>query len=334
MTLADEATFGKAASLHQRRHSRADLAIVCQASLLYPQLMPPAPAESTYRYSPLLFVLLWSTGWVSAKFATGGADALTFLSWRFAFAGLLLALWAFAARVRWPQSRRDWLHALVSGALLHGLYLGGLWWAMRAGVSATISGLIAALQPILTAALAPLLLGESVSALQRLGIAMGFAGLALVLGPKLLDPQSAATGAPLWPVIVNSLGMLCATLGTFYQKRFLPAGDLRSMVAVQYAGAVAVVLPLALLFEPMHVTWSPPIVAIMVWSVLGLSIGGIFLILLMIRRGALARMAAWIYLVPLVVAVEAYFLFGDRLAPLQMGGFLLTVLGVVLATQK
>ena len=300
-------------------------------------MKPPSQTpDSTLqdRFGPALFVLLWSTGWLSAKFGAQGADALTFLSWRFTFAGVLLALLAWAGGAPWPQSRRHWLHALVAGALLHGLYLGGVWWAVRAGVSTTISGLIAALQPILTAVLAPLLLGEKVSTLQKAGIALGFAGLAIVLAPRLLDSHAEFSGAPLWPVIVNALGMLSATLGTFYQKRFIPAGDLRSMVCLQYAGALAIVLPGALLFEPMQVTWSVPVIATMVWSVLGLSIGGIFLMLLMIRRGAVARMAAWIYLVPPVVAVEAYFLFGDRLGPLQIGGFGVTVIGVMLATRR
>lgn len=295
----------------------------------------PSPRPTPFdRAAPVAFVLLWSTGWLSAKYGALGADAMTFLAWRFAFAGLLLAVYAWAAGAQWPQTPAQWLHALVSGALLHGFYLAGVWWAMRAGLSATVSGLIAALQPILTAVLAPLILGEPVTRLQRLGVFAGFAGLTIVLGPKLLDPQAQAAGVPFWPVVVNALGMASVTLGTFYQKRFLHVGDLRSVTAVQYVGALAVVVPGALLFEPMHIDWTPSIIATMVWSVLGLSIGAIFLMLVMIRRGAVARMAALIYLVPPVVAVEAWFLFGDRLLPLQWGGMALTVLGVALATRK
>ena len=286
------------------------------------------------RFAPALFVLLWSTGWLSAKYGALGADAMTFLSWRFAFAGGLLALYSLAAGAVWPLRHRDWLHALVSGGLLHGVYLAGVWWALRAGLSTSISGLIAALQPILTAALAPLILGERVTPAQRLGVFCGFAGLAIVLAPKLLDPQTQATGMPFWPIVINALGMLSVTLGVFYQKRFLPTGDLRSVTAVQYAGALMVVVPGALLFEPMRIDWTPQIVATMAWSVLGLSIGAIFLMLVMIRRGAVARMAALIYLVPPTVAAMAYFLFGDRLLPMQIGGMVLTVAGVALATRK
>lgn len=294
----------------------------------------PDAAGAFDRFTPALIVLLWSTGWLSAKYAAQGADALTFLTWRFAFAGALLALYALAAGVAWPQTRAQWLHALVSGALLHGLYLGCVWWAVRAGVSATVSGLIAALQPILTAVFAPLIIGERVTRLQRAGVALGFAGLAVVLAPKLLNPLAQSIGMPFWPVVINALGMAAITCGTFYQKRYLPTGDLRSLTAVQYLGAAAVTLPGALLIEPMQIDWSPLTIATMVWSVLGLSIGAIFMLLIMIRRGAVARMAALMYLVPPVVAVEAWFLFDDRLQPLQIGGMALTIAGVAMAIRK
>ena len=297
-------------------------------------MQPSASTVSSDRFAPALLVLLWSTGWLSASYAAQGADAMTFLSWRFAIAGTLLAAYALAIGAPWPQTPAQWLHGLVSGALLHGFYLGALWWAMRAGVSATISGLIAALQPILTAALAPLLIGERVSFWQRAGIALGFAGLALALGPKLLDPRMQLQGMPFWPVVVTAVGMVSVTFGTFYQKRFLAVGDLVSGAVVQYAGGFIVVFVGALLFEPMQINWSAQTIATLAWSVLGLSIGAILMMLMMIRRGAVARVATLFYLVPPLVAVEAFFLFGDRLAPMQIGGMVLTVLGVVLATRK
>ena len=299
-------------------------------------LSPTAPPRSAAAdlAAPALLVLLWSTGWLSAHYAAEGADAMTFLTLRFGLAGLLLAAYVLASGAPWPQGRAQWLHGLVSGALLHGFYLGALWWAMKAGVSATISGLIAALQPILTAALAPWLIGERVTPRQRLGVLLGFAGLAIVLAPKLLDPQAPAAGMPLWPVMVNVFGMVSITLGTFYQKRFLPSGDLRSGAVAQYAGAVAVVFAGAILFEPMRIDWTPTVIATMFWSVLGLSIGAIFMMLVMIRRGAVARMAAYMYLVPPVVGLEAYVLFGERLLPVQLAGMALTIAGVALATRK
>ena len=291
---------------------------------------PQRSVAGLNRFLPLPFVLLWSTGWLAARFAAFEADALTFLSWRFALSGLLLAGVATIAGARWPANPLQWLHALVAGVLLHGLYLGCIWWAVRAGLPASISGLLAALQPMLTAGLAPVLIGERVSAAQRGGIACGFLGLAIVLGPGLLG----ARDVPLWPAAVNTFGMLSVTLGTFYQKRFQASGDLLAMTAVQYAGGLAVVLVGAMAFEPMRIAWSATLLATMAWSVMGLSIGAILLMLIMIRRGAVARMAALIFLVPPAVAVESYFLFGDRLTPTQMGGIVLTVAGVALATRR
>ena len=295
---------------------------------------PRLPASSFDRLAPLTFVLLWSTGWISARYAAFDADALTFLSLRFALAGLVLLIYAKAAGAAWPGSRAQWGHAMVSGVLLHAVYLGGVWWALRHGVSTTLSGVIAALQPILTALLAPLLIGERISPLRWLGVFCGFAGIVVVLSPKFAQLDAGQISATLMPLIINVIGMIGVTLGTFYQKRFIQTGDLRTVTFLQYIGAIAVTLPLAFLFEDRVMNWTPTLIATMAWSVLALSIGAIALLLLIIRRGAVSRYAALIYLVPPAVALEAWLLFGESLSPLQIGGMALTVLGVALATRR
>ena len=138
--------------------------------------------------APIGFVCLWSTGWIVARFAADFADPLLFLVYRFLFAGGILAAMAIAANAVWPSTGRERLHALASGVLLHTGYLGGVWWAVQHGVSASLSALFAALQPILTAAFAPLLLGEHFSFSRGAGVALGFAGLCLVLAPRLSAP--------------------------------------------------------------------------------------------------------------------------------------------------
>ncbi len=175
-------------------------------------------------------MLLWSTGWISAKYAAPHADPLWFLTVRFACAFAAIAAFAFAVRAPWPQDARGWGHAIISGVLLHGLYLGGVWWAVKHGLSAGISGLLAALQPLLTALLAPYLLGERVTARQWLGVGLGFFGVLLVLSPKLDWPSARRPGR----AAVNVGGMLAVTAGSFYQKRFVAAADLRTVTAVQY----------------------------------------------------------------------------------------------------
>jgi drug/metabolite transporter (DMT)-like permease len=293
------------------------------------------PANDLFsRVTPVLFVLIWSTGWVAAGYAAPYADALTFLTVRFTLATIALALLAVLAGARWPTGWTGWRHALIAGALMHGLYLSGVWVAVRMGLPAGISGLIAALQPLLTVAFSPWLIGERISARRWLGTALGFAGVGLVLAPKLVGVPPGALLAVAIPILINIAGMVAVTFGSFYQKRFLPAGDLRTMTAVQYLGALAITVPLMLAFEPMHIDWNLTVVLTMAWSVLGLSLGGIALFLLLIRRGEVSRAATLIYLVPPTVAVQAWVLFGEALSPVQIAGMVVTVAGVVLANRK
>ncbi len=184
------------------------------------------------RLAPSLFVAIWSTGWVSARYGADYADPLTFLSARFvlAFAAMLVII-GFS-RAEWPKGRGI-LHAMMSGVLLHALYLGGVWWAIAHGVPTGISGLVAAIQPILTAFLAPLILRERIGPLQWAGIFLGFAGIVFVLEPKLSVIDPAHLAETLEPLAINMLAMVSVTFGTFYQKRFIPKGDLRTVTAPQ-----------------------------------------------------------------------------------------------------
>ncbi len=285
------------------------------------------------RASPAAFVLIWSTGWIAARFAADYGDPLTFLAIRFGLAGLGLLLFALVVAAPWPRGPGA-LHAIVSGVLLHAGYLGGVWWAVKQGVPAVISGLLAALQPILTALLAPALIGERLSPMRMAGVAVGFAGVLLVLAPKLAGAPWDELGGILLPLAVNTVGMLSVTLGTFYQKRFLPVGDLRTVTVLQYVGATAAVLPVAMLIEPMRMEWTLVSAAVMAWSVVAISFGAIGLLLLLIRRGAVSRAAALIYLVPPTVAVQGWFFFGETLSMIQLLGMGVAVFGVALTTRR
>lgn len=293
------------------------------------------PGRSTLllTLAPGLFVLIWSTGWISARFAAPYADPLTFLSVRYALAGALLAVLCVASGAVWPRGKAA-AHAALSGVLLHAIYLGGVWWAISKGLPAGISGLIAAVQPILTAFLAPRLAGETIPLRHWLGIVLGFGGILMVLGPKLAGLSGAALSSQLMPLGVNVVAMISVTLGTFYQKRFIAAGDLRAVTVLQYAGALAITLPIAWLTEPMRIAWNLSMVLNMAWAVLALSIGAIGLLLMLIRQGAVSRAAALIYLVPPTVALEAFLLFGETLNGLQMVGMAVTAFGVALAVRR
>lgn len=286
------------------------------------------------RLAPVIFVLLWSTGWISARAAAPHADPLTFLAARYAIAGVAMAALCVAMGALWPKQPSAIGHALVSGFLIHAGYLGPVWYAVAEGVPAGVSGVLAGSQPLLTALLAPTLLGETITRRQWAGILAGFVGILLVLSPKLALVVSSDLAALRWPLFVNALGMISVTVGTFYQKRFLPTGDLRTMATWQYVGAALATLPAAMLLEPMRLDWTWQSTLTMLWSVVAISIGAVLLLLWLIRNGAVSRAAALIYLVPPAVVVEAWLLFGETITPIQMLGVAITVAGVALTVRR
>jgi drug/metabolite transporter (DMT)-like permease len=286
------------------------------------------------RLLPFVFVFLWSTGWIAARAVAPYAEPFTFLAVRYCFTIVALIAFAVLTGAQWPRSPTQIGHALVTGVLLHAIYMGAVWYAVLNGVPTSVSGIIAALQPILTAMLAPALLGERITPKQWLGVVIGFAGIGLVLQPQLAVVDSTRIGDLLWPLAINLFGMLGVTFGTFYQKRFQATGDLRSMAAIQYVGAGLALFPFAILLENGRLEWNVTTIAVMAWSVFGLSIGGIALLLYLLRTGEVSRAAVLIYLVPPVVALQAFAFFGETLAPIQIVGMALAAIGVVLATRK
>ncbi len=287
------------------------------------------------RLAPAIFVLLWSSGWVLAKYVGPYADPFTLLALRNVLTALGFAAIVVAVGAPWLKRPRDIAHALVTGVFLHGLYLAGVWWAVRHGVPAALSGIIAGLQPLMTVAAAPLMIGERVSRLQALGILLGFLGISIAVLPRVLTIDPGVTPISLIAVGINVLGMASATFGTLYQKKYLAVGDLRSIAALHYVGALLITLPLALVFEPEHrlvIGW--PLLFILFWSVVVLSMGAVGLLLYLIRRGQVSKAASLIYLVPPLAAVQAALVFGEALTLPMMIGTAIAVTGVWLTNRK
>ncbi len=286
------------------------------------------------RLAPALFVLLWSTGWIVAKYAAPYADPLTFLSLRFASAAALLAVFVAASGAALPRTRSGWIHAIISGVFLHGIYLGGVWWAIAQGLPSSVSGLIAALQPLLTAAIAPIAIGERLRTVQVAGVGLGFAGLAIAILPGLMALDVEALRSELLPLFINVVSMVAVVVGTLYQKRHLQQGDLRSIAMLQYVGALLITLPLMLLFEDMRVDVTVEFVIALLWSVFGLSIVSIALLLYLIRRGQVSRAASLIYLVPPAVAIQSWLYFDEPLTLPMLAGTVVVVLGVWMTNRR
>ncbi len=286
------------------------------------------------RLAPALFVLLWSTGWLVAKFAVAHADPLTFMTARHALAAIAFTVLCLAVGASWPRQRAAIWHGIVSGVFLHGLYLAGVWWAIGQGVPAGLSGIIAGLQPLLTALAAPFLIGERLRPLQKAGIVIGFAGIMIAISPQLLDTlEQGLVGLGL-PILINLAAMFSVTYGTLYQKQNLQHGDLLTIAVLQFIGAFLVTLPMALILEDLRFDWTGEAIFAMGWSVFGISMGAVGLLLYLIRRGQVSRAASLIYLMPPVVAIEALFLFGEGLTAPMIIGTLIVVTGVYMVNRK
>lgn len=289
----------------------------------------PVAGDPLTQLAPVLFVLIWSTGFIIARLVAPHADPLSFLCLRYLLVIALLAPVAWWFGAQWPATIRDWRDGLIAGVLLHGIYLGGVFWAVNGGLPAGIAALIVGLQPLATAMLVGLTLGEKVSPLRWLGIGIGFAGALLVILPRL----GVEAGLPPGPVGIVLIAMLSITLGTIWQKRTGGTQDVRTNTVVHFIGAALITLPVALLVEDNRVPMIADVMFGLAWSVLVMSIGGIFLLLALIRRGAVAGVAALLYLVPPCSALMAWLLFGETLAPVQIAGMALAAIGVGIASR-
>ena len=288
----------------------------------------PRTLSSTLNASiPIIFVLLWSTGFIGAKMGMPHAEPFTFLAYRFMIASAIFVLLLLVMRVPWPKDGRTWMHAAIVGSMMHGIYLGGVFFAVKNGTSGGISALIVGVQPLLTAVFAGVLLSERLSKKTWLGFILGFVGISLIVWHQAGD-----TGG--WVGISSCIaGLVAVTTATLYQKRFATSIDLRVGSAIQFAAAAVLMWVFAISSETMVVDWTGEAIFAMAWLVLVLSIGAVTLLYILIRQGAAYKVASLFYLVPPVVAVEMYFLFGETLSMTALIGMAIAVIGVALVTK-
>lgn len=275
---------------------------------------------------PALFVILWASGFIGAKVGLPYAPPLAFLSWRFFIVIVLMTLIALAMRAPWPRGMQL-VHVAVAGILLQAGYLGGVFVGIDLGMSAGLSSIIVSLQPILTAFAGPLV-GEPVSRRQWAGLVFGFGGVFMVVFHKI--NLGMVSGEAL---SVTLVALVTITVGTLYQKRFCGSQDLRTQSVVQFIAALAVLLPLSLVYETRPVVWSGEFIFALGWLVLVLSLGAISLLLLLIRRGAATTVTSLMYLVPAVTVIMAWLAFGETLTPLAIAGMVVALAGVALVVR-
>jgi drug/metabolite transporter (DMT)-like permease len=274
---------------------------------------------------PALFVLLWSTGFIAAKYGLPYAPPLTFLLVRFALVAALMTVVAIATGATWPRDARQIGHVAVAAWLVHGVYLGGVFVSLAAGMPAGISAMLVGLQPILTALIARAWLGERVVPRQWLGLTLGLAGVWLVVREK------ASFSGDLVGLLPSAVALVGISVGTLYQKRHCTRVDMRSGAVIQFSACALLYLPLVLLFEGAPVRWTQEFVFAIGWSVLVLSVGAISLLYWLLRHGEASSVARLFYLVPPVTAVMAWIIFGERLGAPAIAGMVLIAVAVALA---
>ncbi len=301
--------------------------------LLNPKFATP-PAEKLCelrvrrtRAAPILFVLLWSSGFIGAKFGLPYAEPMTLLSVRMIAVVALLGLLIVTTRPPWPSGAGA-LHSVVVGLLMHGCYLGGVFVAIDHRLPTGLAALVVSLQPILTATMASRLLGERVAARQWIGLLLGVAGVYLVVQSRTVGDTSATA----W--IAITVALIGITVGTLYQKRFGAGIDWRTGFLFQYAGAGTVFGLGALAFEQRTVQWTGELMLALGWLVFVLSFGAVWLLYFLIKRSAAARVVSLFYLTPPVTALMAWALFDERLAPLSLAGMAVCVAGVFLVNWR
>jgi drug/metabolite transporter (DMT)-like permease len=285
------------------------------------------------RYAPALFVFLWSTGFVGAKYIVPYAEPFTFLTIRYFFAALILFLIAAAFKQPLKLNKEQFKASFAVGMLLHVIYIGGVFYAVSLGVSAGISAVIVSIQPVLVSLLAVPLLGERLRWVQVVGLFLGVIGIALLLLPKVFQGDYTATTS-LTGIFICVIALLGTSGGYLVQKKLGGEIPFLSGTGAQYAISAIAFAILSFATEDQIIQWVPQFFFGLTWIVLMLSIASIVLLYGMLRTGSASKVSSLYYLVPPTAAIQAYFLFDEVIAPVGIIGMALAGLGVVLVMKQ
>jgi drug/metabolite transporter (DMT)-like permease len=274
------------------------------------------------KVAPLLFVLLWSTGFVGAKYGLPYADPFIFLATRVLAAAAILFVIAAIKRSPIAIGSRAITTSILIGFFLHACYLGGVFYSISRGLPAGVAAVVTSVQPVLVSLLAVRVLGEKLRVRQLLGLLLGLIGVVLVLGPSM-DAQ-----IPVVAVIAIVIALIGSTTATLLQKKIGAGIPLVAGTAYQYLGSGAVLLVIAFATGGTSIQWNGRFIAAFIWLIAVLSVGAILLLLWLLNSGSAASVSSLFYLVPPATAVEAFFLFGEKVNTQGFLGIGVTALGV------
>ena len=274
---------------------------------------------------PIMFVFLWSTGFIGAKMGLPYIEPMTFLAIRFVACSLLFLPLVFLTNTRWPTSWQQAAHIGFAGLLMHGGYLGSIFWAISLGVSAGTAALIAGIQPLIVAALAGIVLSEKVSFRQWIGLLAGLGGVFLVVSNKLSLSEGSVFGFGLC-----FFALFCMSIGTLYQKKYCSDMSLKSGNFIQFVVASLYFILLSFIMEEQAITWTGELIFALVWLVFVLSLGAVSLLYILLRKGAASSVSSLFFLVPPCTAIVAFILFDETLSGNALIGMVVAILGVAL----
>ena len=283
--------------------------------------------------APLAFVLIWSTGFAGARYGLPYAPAFTLLALRLVIAAIVLALLSAAFRSTWPRDRVSYQRSSVIGVMLHAGYLGGVFYAIGAGLPVSVTALMVCLQPVVIAVFAGSALNEHLSRQQWCGIALGLIGALMVITPGLMKQGSAGAYPPL-AVVAVIIALVSSAAATLLQKKYGAGIPMLPGTAVQYAASAVVLALLAVTTEDVSIIWTPAFFGALAWLVFALSVGAVLLMFWLLRIGTATGVSSLYFLVPPVTLFEAYLLFGERLSALTLAGFGVATIGVALVRQR
>jgi drug/metabolite transporter (DMT)-like permease len=281
-------------------------------------------------FIPFIFVMLWSTGFIGAKYGLPYIEPFNMLFIRMLMTLCVFMLLMVALKSRWPTGRQGF-HQMVSGSLVHAAYLGGVFAAIKWDMPAGVAAIVVGLQPLLTALIGRVWFKQSLAKLQLLGLVLGLVGVSLVLtGGKELSALSLRPEA----IVAVIIALLGISVGTLYQKRFGAGVDLMAGSFFQYMATALWMGLLTFGTETRDIDWSLDLMLALGWLVFGLSVSAVLLLMYMIREGESARVASYFYLVPPVTVIEAWLLFDEALGVIALIGIFITVLGVYLVLKS
>jgi drug/metabolite transporter (DMT)-like permease len=275
------------------------------------------------------FVTVWGSGFLASKIGLQHAAPFTFLSLRFAFGLVCLVPIALVVRPRWPSTPAELGHVVAAGLLMHAVHLSGSHYTQYLGMSAGITAVLLSVQPLLTALIAAHWMHEALTRHQWIGIALGLAGVTLVVWHKI-DVREASWGS----LVAVSVSLVGVTAGTLYQRTFCPLVDLRSASLIQFTAVIVVLAPLAWLVEDVPVRWSWSLAGAIVFLVVGASILAVNALHTLMRRGQATRVTSLVYLTPVFAVVLEMLMFGVVPSPLTGLGIVVTCAGVALVAWR